>query len=111
LLRFVACKFNENIELSDAVLIGIEMLGSSAPKINVDRLTVRGSARIRAQPGPDPNAAPRLGMVRSCGADVRGNLDMRGCVLGVEHDRQNSLTLFADGLHVQGSVLLSDGLN
>ena len=112
LLRFTACEFKQQIDLSDAALIGFELLGGSGQKIIADRLTVRGSLRIRVQPGPNPVNAPRLAMLRLCGAEIRGNLDMRGCLLGEEQqEKANSPALFADGLHVQGSVLLSDGFS
>ena len=54
------------------------------------------------------NAPPRLNKLRLCGAEIRGNLDMRGCSLV---DAKQSLPLFADGLTVHGHVLLSDGFS
>jgi hypothetical protein len=90
LLRFIACEFKQQIDLSDAVLIGFELLGGSGQKIIADRLTVRGSLRIRVQPGPNPVNAPRLAMLRLCGAEIRGNLDMRGCLLGEEQQEKGN---------------------
>ena len=81
LLRFVECQFNEKIELSDATLIGFEMVGGAAAEIIGDRLTVKGSMRLRRERKPIPHDAPRIGTLRLCGADIRGNLDMRGCFL------------------------------
>jgi hypothetical protein len=123
LLRFVECEFKEKIELSDATLIGFDMVGGTAREIMGDRLNVKGSMRLRRE-RPMRNA-PRLAMLRLCGADIRGNLDMRGCVLRqndtvpaeavaalheeISANKVQSPSLFADGLKVHGSVLLSDG--
>jgi hypothetical protein len=86
-----------------------------------DRLTVKGSMRLRRERKPIPHDAPRIGMLRLCGADIRGNLDMHGCLLRIEQhnseigarvavgadagdenaERKNTgPSLFADGLTV-----------
>jgi hypothetical protein len=41
LLRFVECTFDQTIEMSDAAIIGFEMVGGAAD-IMADRLTVKG---------------------------------------------------------------------
>lgn len=82
LLRFDSCIFSQPINLSDAVISGFEMVGGSAPEISADRLTIRGSMRLHERYPPDPVTGPRLGKLRLCGADIRGNLDLRGCTLG-----------------------------
>ena len=131
LLRFVECTFKSKIELSDAVIAGLDMLGGTATTIMADRLTVRGSLRLRSERHPIQIAGPRVAMLRLCGAEIGGNLDLRGSVLNVEHGsdhqagpvtsahaankgtrgRSEQRTLFADGLKVDGSVLLGDGFS
>jgi hypothetical protein len=130
LLRFVTCTFEKPIRLSDAVISGFEMLGGSVLEIIADRLIVKGSMLLRAERKPVRIEGPRLAMLRLCGADIRGNLDMRGCLLNAAHEKfdeqtavaagmdtrsairnekGNERTLFPDGLKVQGNVLLGDG--
>ena len=46
-------------------------------------------------------------MLRLCGAEIRGNLDMRGCCLEAKPG-DDKPSLFADGIKVHGSILLSD---
>lgn len=62
LLRFVECQFNEKIELSDATLIGFEMVGGAAAEIIGDRLTVKGSMRLRRERKPIPHDAHLSGL-------------------------------------------------
>jgi hypothetical protein len=83
LLRFIECTFDQMIEMSDATIVGFDMVGGSATEIVGDRLTVKGSMRLRAERKPIQRNGPHLTMLRLCGADIRGNLDMRGCLLGV----------------------------
>jgi hypothetical protein len=130
LLRFVACTFSKTIKLSDAVIIEFEMIGGAAPEIAADRLTVKGSFKLRERYSSNPVPGPRIAQLRLCGAEIRGNLDMRGCALQAIrndphtrepdsaneqdkksglHDNQDLPPLFADGLTVHGNVLLSAG--
>ena len=81
LLQFIECTFKGTIELSDAVIAGLDILGGTARTIMADRLTVKGSVRLRSERHPVPIAGPQIAMVRLCGAEVRGNLDLRGSVL------------------------------
>ena len=106
LLRFVECTFDQSIQMSDATIVG-EMVGGSAAEIMADRLTVKGPMRLRAGK-PIQRSGPHLTMLRLCGAEIRGNLDMRGCSLETKPD-DDKPSLFADGLKVHGSILLSDG--
>jgi hypothetical protein len=131
LLRFITCTFSEKIKLADAVIIGFEMIGGSAGEIAADRVTVKGSLKLTERYAPNPVPGPRLAQLRLCGAEIRGNLDMRGCTLQAirndpdtsrepdapsepgektePHGKQDSPPLFADGLTVHGNVLLSGG--
>src|SRR5262249_1862061 len=104
LLQFKNCDFKDKINLSDATIIGFDMVGGTATEILADRLFAKGALRLHA---------PKLSKFRLCGAEIRGNLDMRGCSLeGIRDTKgESSPPLFADGLIVRGSVLLSDGFN
>ncbi len=101
LFCFKNCDFKEKINLSDATIIGFDMVGGTATEILADRLFVKGAMRLHAFGAKAP---PRLCKLRLCGAEIRGNLDLRGCGLA---DAKRSLPLFADGLAVHGHVLLS----
>jgi hypothetical protein len=134
LLRFVECKFSKGVDLSDATIIGLEMVGGSISEIAADRLTVKGSMQLRARDEPKPIEGPRLQMLRLCGADIRGNLDMRGCSLRIQREEAgkteeakivtakdeektesgknpNASPLLADGLTVHGNIMFSGGFN
>src|SRR5262249_2707487 len=104
LLQFKNCDFKDKINLSDATIIGFDMVGGTATEILLDCLFAKGDLRLHAQ---------KLSKFRLCGAKIRGNLDMRGCSLeGIRDTKgESSPPLFADGLIVRGSVLLSDGFN
>lgn len=80
-----------------------DLVGGTANEIIADRLSVKGAMRLHAL---GANAPPRVCKLRLCGAEIRSNLDMRGCNMA---DTKQSLPLFADGLTVRGHVLLSDG--
>ena len=109
--RFVNCTFEDDINLNDVTGIGIELISGSAKRIFADRLTTEGAVRISAVSEGETKESPRIIRLRLCGAKVRGNLDLRGChLIGESTDPLRSIPpVFADGLVVEGSALLSDG--
>jgi hypothetical protein len=114
LLRFNACRFGATIKLSDATLIELEMTGGEAPEIVADRATFKGSLKLHEGITP-PIPGPRIGRLNLCGAEIHGNLDLRGCALHLAPDagnaarREGQPPLFADGVTVHGNALLSGG--
>jgi hypothetical protein len=110
LLRFVACDFGAEVRLSDATIVGLDMIGGTAKSIIADRILAKGSMRLQAPRSSGSHQGPKLSQLRLCGAEIRGNLDMRGCSLeGIADAKGARLPLFADGLTVHGNALLSDG--
>lgn len=110
LLRFVECEFKKGIELSDAIIIGFEMVGGSASKINADHLTVKGSMRLHGQHEPKSIQGPRLEMLRLCGADIHGNLDMRACLLQAQREEAKK-TEETDGMATKNERKTETGEN
>src|SRR5207302_8095491 len=111
-IRFVNCHFLGKINLNDASVIGLLFISGSARNIEADRLNASGSLEIRKSVSPEPETGgfPIAYRVRLCGAEIRGNLDMRSCILlGQSPEDEAPIPLFADGLTVNGNVLLSDG--
>jgi hypothetical protein len=123
LLRFVTCVFLRPVLLTDAKIIGIDFVSGEIESIEGDRLTAQGAVRFlapkfagaKAPDGEDQTAVEnaaigtRVKRVRLCGANIRGNLDMRGSKLGgMIENKEVSPTLFADGITVSGNVLLSE---
>jgi len=108
--RFVNCTFDAEINLNDAKVIGIDFISGSATTILADRLSAEGSIRICPLKDEESKQGPKIVQLRLCGANIRGNLDLRGCQLSGEPDKtRESVPLFADGLIVEGNALLSDG--
>src|SRR5208282_5589666 len=116
--RFANCDFKDTIDLSDAEMLGFEMIACRAAEIFADRLTTKGSFRvcIPAQYDAYPAMAgtgypPAVtGNIRLCGAKTSGNLDLRGGRFpGVNARGEPAVPIFADGAHVEGSALLSKG--
>jgi hypothetical protein len=111
-VRFVACHFREKFNLNDASVIGLFFISGRARQIEADRLNASGSLEIRKSVTPEEDTGGfeidyRL---RLCGADIRGNLDLRGCRMhGERRAGEDRIPLFADGLTVKSNVLLSDG--
>ena len=111
--RFVSCNFRDRILLSDASVIALDLIGGEALGILADRISVSGTLAIRAVRPTDkldlctqtPGSFVVWNQIRLNGAKIRGNLDLRGCVLSA---RDKSIPLFADGLLVEGNVLLAD---
>jgi hypothetical protein len=111
LLSFVACDFRDKINLCDATILGFDMVGGTATEIFADRLSAN-ALRLHAVHGTRPVKGPKLAKLRLCGAEIGGNLDLRGCTLeGVADSDGHVLPLCADGITVRGHVLLSDGFN
>jgi hypothetical protein len=107
LLLFESCEFKSNIELSDATIFGFELAGGSARQVTADRLVTKSSLRLR--PPKQQKLGPSIERLRICGAEICGNLDLRGCVLGATGSQHDLPSLFADGLTVKGNALLSEG--
>jgi hypothetical protein len=110
LLRFVACDFGADVRLCDATVVGLDIIGGTAKAFVADRLMAKGSIQLQAPPSDKSHRGPKLSELRLCGADIHGNLDMRGCSLaGVVDAKGVRVSLFADGVTVHGSALLNDG--
>jgi hypothetical protein len=108
--RFVNCTFDAEINLNDAKIIGFDLISGRATIILADRLSAEGSMRICAAKDTESKQTTQIIQLRLCGANVRGNLDLRGCQLsGESNGTRESVPLFADGLVVEGNALLSDG--
>ena len=113
--RFANCRFGGAIKLEEAEIIGFEMIAGSAFKISADRLTATGSLLVRAA-NPD-DGYPSAGQlpeierrIRLCGAKIHGNLDLSGCRLhGQIASGKLRVPLFADGLTVEGNLVLGYG--
>ncbi|MGO8867403.1 MAG: hypothetical protein ACLQME_12970 [Alphaproteobacteria bacterium] len=116
--RFANCRFEGTIDLSDAEIAGFEMIAGEAVEILADRVTTKGSFRISAPERSSGNATSPpaghppviTGKIRLCGANISGNLDLRGCQLrSKDGSKQAAIQLFADGLVVKGNALLREG--
>ena len=118
---FVQCTFDTGINLTDATVVGFEMIGGSVPMVHADRLTASGSVLLRkaladptyGHPQPAPGLAPIAitKQVLLCGAKIHGNLDLRGSQLGDPNTAHNDpCCVLADGIAVEGNLLLGDGL-
>lgn len=116
LVRFTNCRFLGGIDLSDSKIIGFDLISGKLSELFADRLSASGSLMIRApmpqeSPSlPEPTGGPFVvsRRIRLSGATIHGNLDLRGCRLTAQHDPER-VPLFADGLAVEGNVLLSNG--
>lgn len=115
LCRFTRCAFPAGVRLDDSEIGGIEFLGSRLKRLSANRLTASGSVACRAVATVD--GAGRATILRSniarslelCGAKIRGNLDLRGCDIDGAFDRnEGPIAILADGMAVEGSVLLSE---
>jgi hypothetical protein len=124
LMRFVDCEFSQTIHLTDAETRGIDVIGGRLEAIFGDRINVNGSLRllaplfgVRRQISVTPaerlssaRVGTKIKQIRLCGANIRGNLDLRGSVLGNEFgEKKIARPLFADGAVIGGNVLLSKG--
>jgi hypothetical protein len=83
---FHNCSFNLPIDLTEATVPGLEIIGGQVQAMRADRLTVLGSLLIcaAAETPPLHSRIVIAGAVRLNGATVRGNLDMEGADLGAE---------------------------
>jgi hypothetical protein len=109
LLSFLNCQFEAPIDLTDANIVGLKIVAGKIRQIRADRLTATGAVEIRA-PHPDDHVQGMMRFERQLrlnGAKIRGNLTLRGCQFMYPGGREPSL--FADGLTVEGSVLLDGG--
>lgn len=121
LLRFVRCRFPDGINLTDAKLIGADFIACDVEQIAADRLTAAGSLRLLPprfseigqleEYRPQRHEPTRVKQIRLCGAQIHGNLDLRGSQLGgALKGAAVAKPLFADGITVDGNVLLSKKL-
>jgi hypothetical protein len=118
LTRFVKCNFHGIVDLCDAKIVGLDIIAGCLEGVLGDRLTALGSLIIRSDVAEtcDPFAAAaseatiRINtQIRLCGAKIRGNLDLRGCAIrGMDDAQSNTIALFADGMTVEGNLLLSN---
>ena len=116
---FMACRFDAPIDLTDARIVGFEVIGGSLFSLRADRLTASGSLLVRKpieessyphdQPPPQPVEIQHQLLLS--GADIRGNADLRGCHLGAAlPNGGDTVCVLADGAHVEGHFLLSAGV-
>jgi hypothetical protein len=101
--RFIDCKFEADIVLDEAKIIGFDLLRGSAGTIRAEGLTASGSLRLYGTEGF--GQGPRITQLRLSGAKINGNLDLhRAALTGAFNS-----ALLADGLTVGGNILLNDG--
>jgi hypothetical protein len=113
--KFVGCTFSGRILLSDAEIVGLEIVGGSVLDVVAERMRASASVAIRKANRRD-GAIPAQYQVRPCvhrqlifhGADIGGNFDLRGCKLGGAIHEESRIPLFADGLKISGNLLLSE---
>lgn len=107
-LILVECTFQNELKLHDASLAGFAMEAGRATDILADRVKVGGSLLLRAARGQIKG--PEISRLHLNGAEIHGNLDMRGCTLGSATSvDQKRPPLFADGVKVHGNAMLSYG--
>ncbi len=116
---FMACRFDAPIDLTDARIVGFEVIGGSLFSLRADRLAASGSLLVRKpvdepsyphdQPPPQPVEIQHQLLLS--GANIRGNADFRGCHFGAAlPNGGDTVCVLADGAHVEGHFLLSDGV-
>jgi hypothetical protein len=108
-LQFIDCKFEADIILKDAKIIGFDLLGGSAKTIAAEGLTASGSLRLCRTECFGSGRGPRIALVRLSGAKINGNLDLHRAALTGAFDNSAHIALLADGLTVGGNILLNDG--
>ena len=121
----VACTLPDGIDLTDARVRGVEVLGGRVGLIRADRMTASGTVLLRSRVHDagyeehDDPATPVLvieRMILLSGARIRGNLDLRGTRVGGDPIRPGQpegtrLALSGDGLSVRGNLLISHGFD
>jgi hypothetical protein len=106
---FRRCHFPDGVDLTETRAHSFEMIGGSAKFIRASRMLAEGSVVLRASVDTGDRFAIEEDL-RLTGAQIRGNLDLRGCRLGrANTPGRKTLALRADGLVVEGTVLLSGG--
>ena len=121
LLRFISCKFPRGVKLNDAEIAGLEFSAGFLHHVYADRLTASGPLTFRSvtEHLQKRGIGLQIGDLRIhetvylSGAKIGGNLDFRGCHLLGEPppEGQKNLALLADGLSVEGNVLLNGGFS
>ena len=110
---FLGCEFDSAIDLTDARVVGFEVVGGKLSALHADRLTASGSLLVRKPiqpPGGHSHAIEVERDVRLSGATIRGNADFRGCHLGTAlPPGGHSVCFLADGADLAGHLLLSSG--
>jgi hypothetical protein len=122
LASFVGCTL-AGLDLTDARMPGLEVIGGQLERLHANRLTTSGTILLRGN-RQDVNYSHALpqGLSRSlripagvllCGANIHGNLDMRGALLGQITGLPDTepVSLLADGVEVDGNVLLFDAFS
>ncbi|MGD0191812.1 MAG: hypothetical protein ABSD74_13820 [Rhizomicrobium sp.] len=114
LLIFVDCVFAKGINISDAQLAGLSLRGCDVKHLQADRADIKGPLAVR-YPDTDDHSTHQTSTIgaklRLNGATVHGNLDLRGCRIDGEIFKGERTAIFADGLTVEGNVLLADGFS
>lgn len=116
---FMACHFDAPLDLTDARIVGFEVIGGSLFSLRADRLTASGSLLLRKpieepsypheQPPPQPVEIQHQLLLS--GAHIRGNVDFRGCHLGTAlTNGGDTVCVLADGAQIEGHFLLSAGV-
>jgi hypothetical protein len=116
---FAHCRFDAKLDATDAHVVGLEVIAGSLPSLVADRLTASGSVLVRgtiaATGAPYEMPDAPLVVARSVylsGAQIRGNLDLRGSRLGAQlAEGPQAVCFLADGLTVSGNVLFADGFH
>lgn len=104
---FQNCTFSDDIDLTDASAPKIEFESCTINRLLADRVTTAGAPRIRRI----RNLISKPSKVRFLrnGAHIGGNLDLRGSAFGTPQTAPESTCIWADGLTVDGNMLLTDG--
>jgi hypothetical protein len=99
--QFFNCRFGDGILLKDAEVPAFQIHGGHVQGIDADRVSVKGSLAL--------TSVEVRRQLRLCGAKIGGNLNLRlSRILGEDAQDPHLIALFADGLQVAGSVLMSN---
>jgi hypothetical protein len=118
---FVGCQIDV-LDLTDAKVRGVEVIGGQIGCVRADRLTAAGTVLLRGD-REDPtrnrysalmpaNVSQTIAVAKGVllsGATIRGNLDLRGAVIGPLAGQDDPICVLADGLKVEGNFLAADG--
>lgn len=99
LVKFERCRFTEAPVLEQARVSGLYFVESELPGLRGTQVQVNGSLALRR--------CVVTGCVELNGAQVSGQIDMRGCRVR----RPSGVAINAEGLCVKQDLLMSDGLS